>query len=211
MTGGRNFAFTGLLVLGALPAALAQTWDFEVRLDGRPIGSHRFVVSGPPAARQVESTARFDVTLLGIPLYRYRHEARERWRGDCLQELQSRTDDGGKPAQADLRRDPAEPGQPGCVMSFAYWNPALVRQSQLLNPQTGQIDQVRFERLPEAALPVEGRQAEAVRWQLTATSANGQQQVLVLWAERASGRWIGLDARVEGGRVLTYRLPGPGN
>ncbi|HYF16224.1 MAG TPA: DUF6134 family protein [Ramlibacter sp.] len=148
MSGSRAFALVACL---AAPAAHAQVWDFEVRLDGRPIGTHRFVLSGPAAARQVESTARFDVTLLGIPLYRYRHEARERWRGDCLVELQSRTDDDGKPVQVDQRRE-----DPGCG---------------------------------------------------TATSAAGARQVLVLWLERGSGRWIGLDGQVQGGRLLTCRLP----
>ena len=32
-------------------------------------------------------------------------------------------------------------------------------------------------------------------------------QTLTLWLERASGRWIGLDALVRGDRLLSYRLP----
>lgn len=187
------------IVLAAVlgPAAWAQTWDFEARLDGKPIGTHRFVVSGAAAQRQVESTARFDVKLLGLVVYRYRHEAREAWQGDCLRELHSRTDDDGEPLQVDQRL-----AAPDCVMGFAYWHPRLPEQARLLNPQTGRIEDVRFERLPDAAIAVHGRDVDATRWRLrTAT------QDLTLWQARDDGRWVGLDARVKGDRLLTYRLP----
>ena len=205
-----------------IAAAHAATWDFEVRLDGKPIGTHRFVVeelagaaSAPDApiaslaslARTVQSTARFDVKLLGLTVFRYRHEAKERWRGDCLQSVQSRTDDDGKPVQVDKTF-----ADPECPMSYAYWNPALVRQQRLLNPQTGEFDEVRVERLPDGVIPVNGRDVDAVRWRLTATPPTvagkaAERQQITLWRDRADGRWIGLDAVVKGGRVLSYRLP----
>lgn len=185
------------LLLALAGTAGAQTWAFDVRLDGKPIGTHRFVVAGPASAREVDSNASFDVKLLGIPVYRYRHQARERWAGDCLRELQSRTDDDGTPVRVDERRDTTD-----CVMSFAYWNPRLSGQTRLLNPQTGLIEDVRFERLPESTIVVRGVSINAMRWRL-ATPA----QELTWWLDRTDGTWIGLDARVKGDRLLTYRLP----
>ena len=229
-------------VADARPTA-SVAWDFEVRLDGKPIGTHRFVVEGEPGARTVRSLARFDVKLLGLTVFRYRHEASERWRGDCLQAIQSRTDDDGKPAEVNKTFNargpsttspspaPAKSGAPSpqapstststsaeaeaetdCLMSYAYWHPELVRQQRLLNPQTGEVDEVRIERLPDASLAVAGREVEAMRWRLTATppAAAGkpaERQQLTLWRDRSDGRWIGLDAVVKGGRVLSYRLP----
>jgi hypothetical protein len=190
------------LALLACGLAQAQTWDFDVRLDGKPVGSHRFTVSGPPAAREVHSVARMDVKLLGITLFRYRHEARERWRGDCLADLQSSTDDDGKPLKvAQTRADTDD-----CLMGFAYWNPALPTQTRLLNPQTGLVEQARFERLPDAPLSVRGREVPAARWRLTATPPGGARQELVLWLDRGDASWLGLDAQVKGDRLLTYRL-----
>ncbi|MDH0863825.1 DUF6134 family protein [Mitsuaria sp. GD03876] len=182
----------------------AGTWSFDVRLGGKPIGTHRFVVDGPEDARRVASTARFDVKLLGLTVYRYRHEATERWRGDCLAEIHSRTDDDGKAAQVDQRLEEGAPAP--CLMSYAYWHPELTRQRRLLNPQTGALDEVRIERLPDAPIRVGGATVEASRWRIAATSA-GVPQDLTLWRDRADGRWIGLDARVKGDRILTYRLP----
>ncbi|MCH7344023.1 DUF6134 family protein [Pelomonas sp. CA6] len=206
-----TLALAGALALAPLARAAAddagaQTWEFEVRLDGRPIGSHRFVVSGPPAAREVESTARFEVRLLGIPVYRYRHQARERWRGDCLQALQSQTDDDGRPARVDLQREDAAARTSDCLMSFAYWHPALSRQSRLLNPQTGRIEEVRFERLPDATVQAGGQARDAERWRLR-TSSGTPPQDLTLWLDKRDGRWLALDAQVAGGRQLSYRLP----
>lgn len=208
-------------VTDARPTASAS-WDFDVRLDGKPIGTHRFVVEGEPGARTVRSLARFDVKLLGLTVFRYRHEASERWRGDCLQTIQSRTDDDGKPVEVNKTFNVRGPStasasasavaETDCLMSYAYWHPALVRQQRLLNPQTGEVDEVRIERLPDASLAVAGREVEAMRWRLTATppAAAGkpaQRQQLTLWRDRSDGRWIGLDAVVKGGRVLSYRLP----
>jgi hypothetical protein len=216
--------------VGLAAPARAETWNFEVRLDGKPIGTHRFTVDGPAEARDVTSKAAFDVRLLGITVFRYRHEARERWRGDCLQEIHSRTDDDGKPVQVDRRLEPANTAMPAtstaptaptapsassetaCLMSYAYWNAALIRQQRLLNPQTGEVDDVRIERLPDAQLPVGGRDVDASRWRITSTAPSSgksspARQVLTLWRDRADGRWIGLDAQVKGDRVLTYRLP----
>lgn len=197
-----------LLLAAACRMAAAQSWEFEVRLDGKPIGTHRFAVTGPAAAREVESSARFDVKLLGFSVYRYLHDARERWQGDCLREIQSRTEDGGEPAQVDRRFDAAAPGEPACLMSFAYWNPRLLEQGRLLNPQTGLIEDLRAERLADATLAARGREVAALRWRLLATNpTSGAKQEITLWLDRGDGSWIGLDARVKGGRLLTYRLP----
>lgn len=191
------------LLLGlACGLAQAQTWDFEVRLDDKPIGTHRFTVNGASGEREVLSEARMDVKLLGIPVFRYRHEARERWRGDCLAELQSKTDDDGKPLQVTQARNSAD----ACLMGFAYWHPKLTAQTRLLNPQTGLVEEARFERLPDASVEVGGREVPAARWKLTAIPPAGPRQNLTLWLDRSDGRWLGLDARVRGDRLLSYRL-----
>lgn len=187
------------------PAAFAQEsgeWNFQVALDGKPIGSHRFVVSagGGPGARQVDSRANLLVRLLGIPVYRYRHQAEERWQGDCLRELRADTDDDGKRLQVAAQRFDA----PACLMGYAYWNPRLVRQQQLVDPQTGRLTAVRFERLPDAAIEVAGRPVPAQGWRLL---AEGQR--ITVWYAAQGGRWIALDADAKGGRRLSYRLSPP--
>ena len=64
------FALAGLGTgLAATPPA---EWSFTVRLDGKPIGTHRYVLTRAGDGRlALSSEAQFDVTLLGVPLYRY--------------------------------------------------------------------------------------------------------------------------------------------
>jgi Family of unknown function (DUF6134) len=173
-------------------------WNFTATLDGKPIGTHRFVVGGSPAARSVDSRADFVVRMLGVSLYRYRHHAEERWAGDCLRELRADTDDDGVRQQVSRRYDDE------CLMSFAYWNPRLVKQQRLIDPQTGKSESVRFEPLPAANIEVRGQAVRARGWRLQAA-----QQRIRIWYAADSGRWIGLDAETKGDRQLSYRLTSP--
>ncbi|MFM2120961.1 MAG: hypothetical protein RL722_2429, partial [Pseudomonadota bacterium] len=140
----------------ALPAQ-RRTWVFEARLDGKPIGDHRYVLTEQGDRRVLRSSARLEVKLLGLTVYRYSFEATEHWRGDCLLGLQADTLDDGTPLKVRASRaeggTPAGPlrisgpkGEleaPGCVLSYAYWLPSALRsQKRLLNPQTGELEPV---------------------------------------------------------------------
>jgi len=197
----------------AAGAGAAAESNFGVFLDGKPIGEHRFVVTGPAEAREVQSDARFAVKLLGITVYRYRHQASERWRGDCLSSLTASTDDDG-----DLSRVRAQTAGdnlavltesasgsltrslPGCTMSFAYWNPALQTQTRLLNAQNGKAETVRVGRAGTGQVDVRGRAVAATRWRI-----EGTPQAIDVWYS-VQGEWVGLDSTLEGGRELVYRL-----
>ncbi|MGM9486880.1 DUF6134 family protein [Ideonella sp. YS5] len=191
-------------------------WRFTAALDGKPIGEHRFSLEGGGAGpRRLVSDAEFRVTLLGVPIYRYRHLAEERWEGDCLAALSASTDDGKRTqVQGERQGDRFEvrtstegaangerpDSAAGCAMSFAYWNPALRARSQLLNPQTGRFERVSFSPLPSREIDVEGGAVSAQGWRLAGAGAP-----IDLWYS-TEGRWIGLDTTVSGKR-LSYRLP----
>lgn len=184
-----------LTVCAATPEAETGEWTFEATLDGKPIGNHRFVVDGTAQAREVRSDAAFLVRMLGIPVYRYKHHAEERWQGDCLRGLKSQTDDDGKAARVDQSFPDTE-----CLMAFAYWNPRLVTQQRLVDPQTGRVETVKFERLPDAQIPLRGQEVAAHGWRLQTAK-----QRITLWYAADTGRWIALDADAAGGRKLSYR------
>lgn len=159
----------------------ARTLDFTVLLDDEPVGRHRFTLREADGAREVSSSARMDVKVLGVTVYRYRHEATEHWRGDCLLRLSARTDDGGERSEVNRTLE-------GCAMSFAYWNSAMLARSELLNAQTG-----RFERITITPLG-------PGRYRLSGTTNPIELQY------SPQGEWIALDTTVAGGRRLSYRL-----
>lgn len=201
------------LLAAASTATSAETvreWLFDVSLDGKPIGEHRFTVSTEGERTLVRSRARFDVKVLGFTAYRYRHEADEVWRKGCLESIRARTDDDGTALAVD-----AEPvdgaglrvtspkgiaSYPGCVMGFGYWNPAMLQQSRLINVQTGEYVAVAVSPLADQPVPTRGESVPAKRWKLT-----GPDNPLELFYA-PDGQWLALDSTVTGGRKLRYRL-----
>ena len=204
-----------------------RRWAFDVLLDGKPIGTHRFAVVSRGDERDVTSDARFDVKVLFVNAYRYRHQATERWRGGCLASLAARTEAGGTTSVVSAGAEAAddEAGKaaregatakapaalavagpqgaqrlPGCVSTYAYWDPALPQRTHLLNPQTGKLDAVKFEPAVAGTLDVRGTATAARRVRLT-----GAEPPIDLWY-LPSGAWVGLDSTVTGGRKLSYRL-----
>lgn len=225
-------------------------WDFTVTLDDKPIGRHRFELAGDPVGGEwtLKSQADYDVRILGLTVYTYRHSATERWRAGCLAQLEARTDDNGDvtsvqaapappPGASPTSSGPAAPAGSapadraeaaagplriavrsddraitsaaaapqdarGCLMTYAYWNAAALRQqARLLNPQTGRLDPVQGSPLPATTLAVAGQPVQAQGWRIR--TPKGPVDV---WTA-PDGRWIGLDATVSGDRRLRYRLP----
>jgi hypothetical protein len=192
------------------PTAAADEWQFRVLLDGEAIGEHSFDVSTSGDVREVVSEANLVVKVLGIPVYHYRHKATELWRGNCVAQLVSFTDDDGKLSQ--VRAQAGKDGRldvtagnttralPGCTMTFAYWNPSMRQQTKLLNAQTGAEERVQIRQFGEATLDVRGVSIVAQRWRISGPAA----PLDVLYS--AQGEWLGLDSAVAGGRKLSYRL-----
>lgn len=185
-----------------------REWDFRVLLDGKEVGWHRWTVHADGASTDVESRASFDVRFLFLNAYRYRHEARERWRGNCLAGLEARTETNGDVEEVAAQSlgdtllvagPEGDARLPGCVKSFAYWNPDILGATRLLNSQTGELLPVRVTDLGRDSVEVSGRRIEATRHRL---SAPGLQ--IDLWY--AGDRWVALEAPTPGGRKLRYEL-----
>ncbi len=202
----------------AAAAGPATEWLFTALLDGKPIGTHRFVLraaAGEAGGRRLDSLARFDIKFLGFTAYRYRHRVDERWQGDCLAAITAHTDDDGRVTDVlgratatgfavDVRVEgkPAVPSTsvaPGCVMSFAYWNPDLARQNRLLDPGSGRLEAVTISELAPAALDVRGTPVS-----VRGLRIEGLDHPIDVWY--AGDDWVGLDTVVQGGRRLSYRL-----
>lgn len=198
----------------ATASEAVEEWRFSVLLDGKPIGTHEFVLtSGEEGGRTLRSEARFDVKILGLTAYRYRHQAEERWQGDCLVSIASQTDDDGsktavssEASPGGLRvtavggKQPSAAAIEGCVMSFAYWNPLLAKQDRLLDPGTGRLEDVTISSLPARSIEAKGKPVA-----VTGVRIAGLERPIDVWY--AGERWVGLDTEVRGGRKLTYRQP----
>ena len=218
MTSRLAIALPCALLLAACPALASEAgqvrrWDFRVTLNDDVIGWHRFSMRANEPTAEMHGEADFAVKFLGLTVYRYRHVISSRWRGDCLASLDAHTDDDGTNISVSASdRDggvlvkvagggAASRQMSGCLMDFAYWNLRMLEQTRLLNPQTGEVEPVRIARGRRARLTVHGQPVEAQAWRI-----EGRHEPIEVWYS-AQGDWIGLDAEVNGGRMLSYRLP----
>ena len=216
----RNFIGILLLVLLSLTLAgpalatdaaddVAQ-WNFDVFLNDKKVGKHSFKVSENGGEKQVESEASFKYTVLWIPAYRYQHTAEERWEDQCLVEIDAKTNANGERLEVRgqhtgsafrlVNGDDTRAELPECVMTFAYWNPEFLEQSQLLNPQTGEFVEVLVEEVGTDTLEVRGEPVDARRYRLTANEID-----LTLWYS-SNDQWLGLESVAKGGHIIRYEL-----
>ena len=207
----RAVIVAGLLILADHAVAGERRYSFDVLLDQERIGTHRFdIASRADGTDEVQSEAHFVVRVLGLPVYRYRHSATERWRAGCLQHIDASTNDNGRQQQVyggmqqehfQLERPKGRSERSGCVNAFAYWDPArLLTQEELLNPQTGEFERVKIAAVGEETLSVRGAAVPARRYQL-----RGDHLAIDLWYSPA-GEWLQLETRVASNRLLRYRL-----
>jgi len=184
-------------------------WRFRVFLDDREIGYHDFYLTGSDDIRHLRSVANFEYKLLFVRVYHYEHENVETWSGDCLQRIESRTDANGKPYEVEGWREngafrvEASAGEatlPGCVMSFAYWNPDFLEQPRLLNTQNGEYVPVEVSDPVPDTLEVRGELRPSYRYRLAAGPLK-----LNIWYS-ADRQWLALESEVSGGRMLRYEL-----
>ena len=200
-------SLVALLFSGA--AQSDEVWPFKVYLDDQPVGEHRFSVKASNDRLQLLSEAHFDVRILAIPVYRYNHRSDERWKDNCLEQIHAITDDNGNSQEvmgeqhsSDFTLSSAGKSEtlPSCIMTFAYWNPAMLSQSKLLNPQTGEWVPVKINHLGKDNIQVSEKDQLADHYHLKAPKFD-----IDLWYD-ASGQWVGLDSKLESGSKLRYRL-----
>ena len=175
----------------------------------KPIGVHTFAVEDTGEQLRLETAASFDVKFLFIKAFSYRHQNTEVWRDGCLSSIDAVTDSNGKEQTVRGRRDGGDfelartdgpKTLPGCVQTFAYWNPAVLESEQLLNSQTGDYEPVTVTYDGPDQVSLTGKTIEAVRYTLGTRGGD-----ITLWYSRDNLTWLGLEAPAKGGRTLTYR------
>lgn len=204
-----------LILLAALLATTAGAstangeWRFRVFLDDAEIGYHHFRLLGQGPEQQLESEARYNVKFLYVTVYRYAHDSRERWQGNCLKQVDASTQDNGKALTVRGTQESArfvvsgthnQADLPACVMTFAYWNPDLLGQSRLLNVQTGEYLNVQVRTLGEENIAVRGATQRALRYALETRDFR-----IDLWYS-PDKEWLALESLTDGGRKLRYLI-----
>ncbi len=186
-----------------------QVWRFQVYVDDKDIGFHEFRVRQQGDQQILTSVAEFEYKLMFVTLYRYHHRNLEVWQDGCLTSIESSTDANGKDyavagelgTEGFLVEGSKGSAQlPGCVMSFAYWNPQFLQSNRLLNTQNGEYMEVEVSEPVNELLLFQGQPVATQRFQLTAKKLE-----LDLWYSE-HGQWLALQSTYDDGRTLRYEL-----
>ena len=197
--------FISILILFIPLVAKAQTWDFAVSMNGKPIGTHQFILTDAESNQKVlKSEANFNIKILSINFFQYHHQANELWENNCLQKLEANTQENGKttivkgtqeknsfkvsaPKPLDINAE--------CVMTFAYWNPRILQQKQLLNPQTGDYLASNISSLGQETILVKGQNIKAEHYKI-----NTSKFKIDIWYGQ-NDEWLALQSLTEDGRI----------
>lgn len=186
-----------------------KQWQFDVALDGKPIGSHTFELHQDGPKQVVTTEASFDVKFLFITAFRYRHQNTEIWNDGCLLSIDASTDSNGKQLEVrgeitdgrfDLQSAEGSTTLPRCVQTFAYWNPDVLESEKLLNSQTGIYEDVTVTLEGREQVSVAGEPVDALRYRLFADAGE-----ITLWYSSEDKTWLGLEAPAKGGRKIRYQ------
>lgn len=199
----------GLLV--ASPAAMAKEWSFDVFLDKQKIGSHRFVLD---AGSTLKSEANFNVKVLFINAYSYHHRAEEEWKNDCLTALTAHTVEKKQvfdvvgvstPQGFEVTHQNKTQLLPACTMTFAYWNPKILTQSHLLNPQNAEYLSTNITKLGAEKLEVRGQVINTTRYKIEGALDGKVKLKIDLWYD-SQQNWVGLKSTTPEGYEIYYKL-----
>jgi hypothetical protein len=208
------------LWLGLLPSVQAKDWSFEVWLDKQKIGTHTFSLNN----QQLQSRADFQVKVLFINAYRYQHQADEAWQGTCLNSLKAHTEENKavtdvsgqlKDGQFVLNKEDKKDKQaasssekqslPACIMTFAYWNPAILKQTRLLNPQNAEYLDVTVTDDGIKNILVKGQDTATHQYHLHGRYKGKDKLNITLWYDQQQD-WVALESVTPEGYKIVYKL-----
>ena len=205
-----------LLILSLFSSMImAEEWAFDVYLDKNKIGTHTFKLDD---ANVLTSKAKFKVKVLFIEAYKYDHTAKEQWKDGCLGNLDAHTVENKvttdvkgtmKGSAFEVNDGKISQNLPACTMTFAYWNPKILTQSKLLNPQNAEYLDAKIENLGAETISVKGAPTETTHYKLTG-AINGKNKLKIeLWyAQNSLGKpqWVALKSTTPEGYIINYKL-----
>ncbi len=204
-----------LLILSAFnpvhaASSIDKNWAFKVYLDGDEIGFHNFSMVQKENHQEIYTSARFNVKFLFINAYSYEHDNVEHWRGQCLKSINAVTNDNGDKFNVSGKVDnnkfvvntlDKQSAYLPCVKTFAYWDPEFLKESTLLNSQTGEMVEVKSLFIGNEIMTYKGEETEARRYRLS-----GENLQIDLWYSD-DDHWLALESLTEGGRIVRYAMP----
>ena len=201
--------------------------SFVAVRNGQTIGHHSLTFHRNGAQLTVSTAIDLAVKFMGVTAYRYMHRAQEVWSGDTFQGLTAQTDDDGKKYRIQIRRDgaaltvernarpdvllPATLDRgfqldgavlttlPPQLLPSTHWNVRQIRQSALVNTQTGTEARIQVFVLRREIIRAANASIDATHYRYTGDLVMDQ------WFDD-SGRWVKTSFAASDGSTIEYVL-----
>ena len=204
-----------IVLLTLIPTlSYAQEWAFDVYLDKSKMGQHIFTLTEKDGVKELVSKAKFNVKVLFVNAYSYDHTAKEAWNKDCLTSIESKTTEnkvntslsGKQDGKSFVVNATGKDKQmlPQCVSTFAYWNPNVIEQTALLNPQNGEFQKIHFDNLGTENIMVKGKPTDTMHYRLLSAPGSKIKLDIDLWY--ANKDWVALKSVTPEGYNVYYKL-----
>ena len=201
---------TNLLILLLIfsNSLIAKEWNFDAILNDRVIGQHIFKVENLKSL----SKANFHIEFLFMDIY-YKHVSNESWSNGCLSKIDSKTDDDGdffevkgqlEDKQFELKANKNSFRYPTCLMTFAYWDPSILKQSKLINSQDGELLDINVEFVADELMVIKQEKIMTKHYQLVASKDGDEKLKIQLWYDKEMN-WVGLSSTTPIGDIF-YKL-----
>ena len=186
-----------------------NSWNFKVFYGDQEIGEHHFSLQKEGDKKKVSIEAEFNIDILFINVYSYKHTNTEIWQGSCLSSIESLTDDNGEEFitkgkfENEVFTIDSKQGAnavDGCVNTFAYWDKNFLDNETLLNSQTGEIVDVDISYVTDEKILVRDKMVNAKRYALKSDEFN-----IDLWYSD-NDEWLALNSTTKDGTTLRYQI-----
>lgn len=184
---------------------------YDIVRNGVVIGRHNMRFQDNQGRLQVSAQTEIDMSILFIPVYRFRYQATEIWEQGKLASLSVAVDDDGQKSQITtansdrptlLTIQTMRPDQQSEIaispeiLTTNHWNPAVIKQNKVLNTLTGRLNQVQIidhgtDRLADLSM-------DAHKYEYT-----GQLKDVFVWYT-SSGQWVKLSFKAKDGSQIEY-------
>lgn len=186
-----------------------NSWRFKVFYGNQEIGEHVFILEKYGDKQKVTIDANFNIDILFINVYSYKHKNTEIWQNSCLSSIKSLTDDNGEEYitngtfDNDIFKIDSKQGAnevEGCISTFAYWDKSFLDNESLLNSQTGEVVDVDISHVADEKILVQDKLVNAKRYEL-----KSDEFTIDLWYSDKD-EWLALNSTTKDGTTLRYQL-----
>lgn len=191
----------------ALPVPAGDTLAFRLIRHGDAIGSHTLTFARHADTLSVHVAVDATVTLLSLPIVRYRHRVEETWQAGKLVGLAAETDKNGQHEWVKAQRGPAGLEVSGSKTetylapepagATSYWNKQLLGRP-MISLEDGVLLRPKVAVEPPEAIPLaSGGSVPAEHYNLSGPFN------VDLWYDR-SDTWAGMAVTVADGSIVHY-------